>query len=208
MPAKELWDTAGGQVELFPAASVPAEENQTPKTKSNAQSNSTSSSKSNSKPASKPNPMHLDEKRVKEVVPEKTTEAFKTISEVAAILELPQYVLRFWETKFKQIKPLKMRGGRRYYRPEDIEVLQTIKHLLYKDGYTIKGAKNAFDNMKKEAAKEKPARTRRKKAAPLLQPTKPAQPSVAEVKKAKKKQELAAIQQELLDLKGELADAD
>jgi len=194
MPSKGTWSTSNGQVELFPGAPVSpsAEENPPPQ----------------SKPKAAPDPTRLDEKRVKEIVPDKTTEAFKTISEAAAILALPQYVLRFWETKFKQIKPLKMRGGRRYYRPEDIEVLQTIKHLLYKEGYTIKGAKKAFENMKKEAAQEKPSRKRRKKAAPLLQPTKPAQPSASEVKKAKKKKELAAIQQELLDLKGELADAD
>ena len=75
---------------------------------------------------------------------EKASGAFQTISEVANSLGVPQYVLRFWETRFSQIKPVKMRGGRRYYRPEDIEVLTTIKNLLYKQGYTIKGAKKVF----------------------------------------------------------------
>ena len=69
----------------------------------------------------------------------KTPNAFRTISEVAAELELPQHVLRFWESKFDQIKPMKRGGGRRYYRPEDIEILKKIKALLYEDGYTIKG---------------------------------------------------------------------
>ena len=59
---------------------------------------------------------------------------------------MPQHVLRFWETKFTQIKPLKRNGGRRFYRPQDIDVLQQIKHLLYNQGYTIKGAKKAVDD--------------------------------------------------------------
>ena len=76
--------------------------------------------------------------------PSKADQAFKTISETADMLSLPQHVLRFWESKFAQVKPLKLRGGRRYYRPEDMEILSTIKHLLYKQGYTIEGAKKAF----------------------------------------------------------------
>ena len=69
----------------------------------------------------------------------KSPAAFKTISEVAGQLDVPQHVLRFWETRFSQIRPLKRGGGRRYYRPEDIELLDRIKTLLYADGYTIKG---------------------------------------------------------------------
>jgi DNA-binding transcriptional MerR regulator len=69
----------------------------------------------------------------------KSDSAFRTISEVAAELDLPQHVLRFWETKFTQIKPLKRGGGRRYYRPEDVLLLRGIRDLLHKDGYTIKG---------------------------------------------------------------------
>ncbi len=65
--------------------------------------------------------------------------AFRTISEVATDLEVPQHVLRFWESKFSQVKPLKRGGGRRYYRPEDVDLLRGIRHLLYSDGYTIKG---------------------------------------------------------------------
>lgn len=69
----------------------------------------------------------------------KDTNAFRTISEVAEELKLPQHVLRFWETRFSQIRPLKRGGGRRYYRPEDIDLLRGIRHLLYGQGYTIKG---------------------------------------------------------------------
>ena len=69
----------------------------------------------------------------------KSAEAFRTISEAAGELELPQHVLRFWETKFPHIRPLKRGGGRRYYRPEDLLLLRRIRDLLYDDGYTIKG---------------------------------------------------------------------
>jgi DNA-binding transcriptional MerR regulator len=69
----------------------------------------------------------------------KSASAFRTISEVATDLDVPQHVLRFWETKFSQIRPLKRGGGRRYYRPEDVELLRAIRALLYGDGYTIKG---------------------------------------------------------------------
>jgi len=70
----------------------------------------------------------------------KSSNAFRTISEVAVALDLPQHVLRFWETKFPQIKPMKRGGGRRYYRPEDVQTLVVIRDLLHKEGYTIKGA--------------------------------------------------------------------
>ena len=68
---------------------------------------------------------------------EKSAQAFRTISEVAAELDVPQHVLRFWESKFSQVRPLKRGGGRRYYRPEDIDLLRRIRSLLYEDGYTI-----------------------------------------------------------------------
>ena len=70
---------------------------------------------------------------------EKSADAFRTISEVAEDLVLPQHVLRFWETRFPQIRPLKRAGGRRYYRPADIVLLRAIRQLLYDEGYTIKG---------------------------------------------------------------------
>ena len=74
----------------------------------------------------------------------KSPEAFRTISEVSKDLSLPQHVLRFWETKFVQIKPIKRGGGRRYYRPEDIRLLRGIKSLLYNDGYTIRGVQKVI----------------------------------------------------------------
>lgn len=70
---------------------------------------------------------------------EKSASAFRTISEVADELDLPQHVLRFWETKFPQVRPMKRGGGRRYYRPDDVQLLHRIRVLLYVDGYTIKG---------------------------------------------------------------------
>ncbi|MGJ8528815.1 MerR family transcriptional regulator [Maritalea sp.] len=70
---------------------------------------------------------------------EKSPDAFRTISEAAQELDLPQHVLRFWETRFSQIKPLKRGGGRRYYRPDDVQLLRGIRFLLYDEGFTIKG---------------------------------------------------------------------
>jgi DNA-binding transcriptional MerR regulator len=81
----------------------------------------------------------------------KSPAAFRTITEVATELVLPQHVLRFWETKFPQIKPVKRRGGRRYYRPKDVALLKRIRDLLYNDGYTIKGAQKL---LREGAAKE------------------------------------------------------
>ena len=71
---------------------------------------------------------------------DKADDAFKTISEVSALLDVPQHVLRFWESKFFSLRPLKRSGGRRYYRPNDVAILRRIRQLLYVDGFTIKGA--------------------------------------------------------------------
>jgi DNA-binding transcriptional MerR regulator len=73
------------------------------------------------------------------VVLDKAPDAFRTISEVATDLEVPQHVLRFWESRFREIKPMKRGGGRRYYRPDDVSLLRGIRHLLYGEGYTIRG---------------------------------------------------------------------
>ena len=70
---------------------------------------------------------------------DKAPDAFRTISEVAGDLDIPQHVLRFWETRFTQIKPMKRSGGRRYYRPDDVDLLKGIRRLLYSEGYTIRG---------------------------------------------------------------------
>jgi DNA-binding transcriptional MerR regulator len=76
----------------------------------------------------------------------KSVTAFRTISEVSTDLEVPQHVLRFWESKFTQLRPLKRGGGRRYYRPEDIALLRRIHGLLYREGYTIKGVQQVLRN--------------------------------------------------------------
>ena len=96
----------------------------------------------------------------------KSPEAFRTISEVAVELDVPAHVLRFWEGKFKEIKPLKRGGGRRYYRPEDVDLLRSIRTLLYTQGYTIKGAQKFL----RESGEKEPQRA----SAPALS-SKPAQ---------------------------------
>ena len=78
------------------------------------------------------------------MIAEKSVRAYKTISEVSKLINVPSHVLRFWETKFNQVKPIKRSGGRRYYRSEDIEVLSSIRKLLYNEGYTIKGAQKVL----------------------------------------------------------------
>lgn len=74
----------------------------------------------------------------------KSPEAFRTISEVSTDLDVPQHVLRFWEGRFTQIKPVKRAGGRRYYRPEDVDLLRGIQALLYREGFTIKGVQKVL----------------------------------------------------------------
>jgi DNA-binding transcriptional MerR regulator len=76
--------------------------------------------------------------------PQKSAEAFRTISEVSQELDVPQHVLRFWESRFTQVKPVKRAGGRRYYRPEDVDLLKGIRALLYTDGLTIKGVQKVL----------------------------------------------------------------
>jgi len=88
---------------------------------------------------------------------EKSAQAFRTISEVATELDVPQHVLRFWESKFNQVRPLKRGGGRRYYRPEDVDLLRKIRVLLYDDGYTIKGVQRLLrENRGRLSAMEPP----------------------------------------------------
>ena len=83
---------------------------------------------------------------------QKSASAYKTISEVSEMLDIPAHVLRFWESKFSQLKPMKRSGGRRYYRQEDISLLETIKSLLYDEGYTIKGAQASLSKRRKADA--------------------------------------------------------
>ena len=85
----------------------------------------------------------------------KSLSAYRTISEVSEQIDVPAHVLRFWETKFLQIKPLKRGGGRRYYRPEDVSLLKTIRQFLYSDGYTIKGVQRLLkDGLIKTASNQ------------------------------------------------------
>lgn len=96
----------------------------------------------------------------------KSASAFRTISEVAGELQVPQHVLRFWESKFIQVKPMKRGGGRRYYRPEDIDLLRSIRELLYTDGYTIKGVQKLLREGGAKALTE-----RQGPARPAVEPT-------------------------------------
>ena len=82
----------------------------------------------------------------------KSPDAFRTIGEVSEALDVPQHVLRFWETKFPQIRPLKRGGGRRYYRPEDVALLRHIQHLLHAEGYTVKGVQKLLRDRSARAA--------------------------------------------------------
>ena len=84
---------------------------------------------------------------------DKANDAFKTISEVSSLLDVPKHVLRFWEGKFSSLRPLKRSGGRRYYRPDDVAVVRRIRQLLYVDGFTIKGAQKL---VRSKAAGTKP----------------------------------------------------
>ena len=88
--------------------------------------------------------------------PSKSRAAFRTISEVADELDVAQHVLRFWESKFPQVRPLKRGGGRRYYRPEDVDLLREIRALLYDEGYTIKGAEKLLRQRRTKQTAEKP----------------------------------------------------
>jgi DNA-binding transcriptional MerR regulator len=131
----------------------------------------------------------------------KSAAAFRTISEVATALELPQHVLRFWETRFPQIKPLKRGGGRRYYRPEDVALLEDIRRLLYSEGYTIKGVQRLLrdGSIKNARAVDAPAPAR---AVVAARPP-PAQPAAGELSEAARVAIRSAIS-ELEDIRAEL----
>ncbi len=105
--------------------------------------------------------------------PRKAPNAFRTISEVADELHIPQHVLRFWETKFPQVKPLKRGGGRRYYRPDDIALLRRVSDLLYIQGYTIKGVQRLLRESGGTLADDIPPPTAEEQAAAVAEPTAP-----------------------------------
>jgi DNA-binding transcriptional MerR regulator len=116
----------------------------------------------------------------------KAAEAFRTISEVADELDVPKHVLRFWELRFPQIKPMKRGGGRRYYRPADVELLRGIRHLLHAEGYTIKGVQKIL----REQGVDQVKSAGRPGAAPfdgipaMPQPPVPVAPAVAQPRPA------------------------
>ncbi len=142
----------------------------------------------------------------------KSAGAFRTISEVAGELDVPQHVLRFWESKFTQVRPLKRGGGRRYYRPEDVLLLRRIRQCLYQDGYTIKGVQRllregALKNMAiAEPVVAEPAAEPAKKAPPVRSdPNLPPLLAAIERASADAASELqsvvAEVVQELMDLR-------
>jgi DNA-binding transcriptional MerR regulator len=120
----------------------------------------------------------------------KTADAFRTISEVADDLHVPQHVLRFWETKFPQVRPLKRGGGRRYYRPEDVLLLRRVADLLYTQGYTIKGVQRLLregggalqDNIPPASPEERRAAEAERTGAPEAElPRRPPEPALPEL---------------------------
>jgi len=137
---------------------------------------------------------------------QKSISAFRTISEVAEELDVAQHVLRFWESKFTQVRPLKRGGGRRYYRPEDVDLLRQIRSLLYDEGYTIKGAQKLL----RARRSARGGGTGGEPPTPPLPPTvpsarppaAPARPGTAETRLA-----LTALRGELLELKELMAKA-
>ena len=139
---------------------------------------------------------------------EKSPEAYRTIREVADSLDLPQHVLRFWETRFPQIRPLKRAGGRRYYRPDDIERLRLIKRLLYDEGYTIKGVQKLFKEQGVQAlsgAGLSPVGSTAEAASPAAPPVETAQgPDMGATRPQFADDEIAALREAL----AEIADAE
>jgi len=134
----------------------------------------------------------------------KSQQAFRTISEVSTELEVPAHVLRFWETKFPQIKPMKRGGGRRYYRPEDISLLKGVRAMLHVDGYSIKGVQKALREQGVRAISDRSngsAAAPVENAAPDIAPTasSPSKP-VTELER----KELQAVLDALVELRAEL----
>jgi DNA-binding transcriptional MerR regulator len=124
----------------------------------------------------------------------KSAAAFRTISEVSEELAVPQHVLRFWESKFAQIRPLKRGGGRRYYRPEDVTLLRRIRQCLYEDGYTIRGVQRLL-----REGQLKPADTALPSAEPEVPPA--AEPNADPSESDDPRRELLEIRAELMRLR-------
>lgn len=142
----------------------------------------------------------------------KAAGAFRTISEVADELDVAQHVLRFWESKFPQVRPLKRGGGRRYYRPEDVDLLRRIRSLLYDEGYTIKGAQKLLKGQRRSSA-DRPARENGSSQAVAREECVEPASSVAATEgqntdktplDAQQKQALSAVRTELVELRDSL----
>ena len=136
----------------------------------------------------------------------KSAAAFRTISEVGREIDVPQHVLRFWESKFTQIKPLKRGGGRRYYRPEDVVLLRRIRELLYSDGYTIKGVQKLLRDSGVKAVLEGPAPPAQTAASAVSVRPAPSASGEVEQPVAVSHRELSEIMSELVALR-QLLDA-
>jgi DNA-binding transcriptional MerR regulator len=129
----------------------------------------------------------------------KSAAAFRTISEVSAELDIPQHVLRFWETKFPQIRPLKRGGGRRYYRPEDVELLRHIQSLLHREGYTIRGVQRLLRETRGGQAEAAPPPPGESFAAPRAEPPAPAPDQPGPVETAAPDVEASAVPEAVQD---------
>jgi DNA-binding transcriptional MerR regulator len=130
----------------------------------------------------------------------KSASAFRTISEVAEDLDVPSHVLRFWETKFTQIRPLKRGGGRRYYRPEDVDLLRRIRQLLYRDGYTIKGVQRLLRDRSIDLETDLPVPTLQ--PAPASRPVSPSAVVMTPPPASRSpSRDLASVADELSELK-------
>jgi DNA-binding transcriptional MerR regulator len=136
----------------------------------------------------------------------KPVNAFRTIGEAADELDLPPHVLRFWESKFQQLTPLKRGGGRRYYRPEDMALLRRIRQCLYQEGYTIRGVQKLLNDREGTSAETKVSEERDESPTlfpldPLPEPTGPAKPHRSPVQRLSRetKTALAEIRRELVE---------
>jgi DNA-binding transcriptional MerR regulator len=135
--------------------------------------------------------------------PGKAAGAFRTISEVATDLDVPQHVLRFWETRFAQIRPLKRAGGRRYYRPEDVELLRRIRELLYNNGYTIKGVQRLLRDVARRPEGEGPV----SEEAAELDAAEPASAEPHAVEASPSRREIEVAIGELTEIRDKLRNA-
>jgi DNA-binding transcriptional MerR regulator len=134
----------------------------------------------------------------------KSAAAFRTISEVAGELDVAQHVLRFWESKFPQVRPLKRGGGRRYYRPEDVDLLRQIRSLLYEEGYTIKGAQKLLRSQRRGPPIDGETTTAEAAAAPAETRPRPRPELVPEARRRllELREELVALRDALREVAG------